>query len=179
MPRFVAELAKGFILTNRHIGMAMRLLEPLQVLHLIIEFLVLASRLWCLLLLLTLSLPTVLLMLLLSLQSLMSRLILLLLLLPSLLLLLLFSLFNELRLLKPMLASCNQVFHSLAGTLTVCINELWLLPGMFASFNQISHSLTGTSILLLSRFFKSSNNPEPSNSMMMLLASIHLSGLPK
>jgi hypothetical protein len=26
-------LAEGFVLTNSHIGMAMRLLEPLQVLH--------------------------------------------------------------------------------------------------------------------------------------------------
>jgi hypothetical protein len=44
--------------------MAMRLLEPLQVLHSIVECLVLASRLWCLLLLLLFSLPRILLLLL-------------------------------------------------------------------------------------------------------------------
>ena len=135
-------MVEGFVLANRHVGVAMRLLEPLQVLHSIVECLVLASRLWCLLLLLLLLLPSVLLMLLLLLQSLMSRLILLLLLLPSLLLLLLFSLFNELRLLKPMLASCNQVSHSLTGMLAVCINELWLLKQMLAYINQCSCLLT-------------------------------------
>ena len=62
--------------------------------------------------------------------------------------------FDELRLLKQMLPSCNQVSHSHTGTLAVCFNELWQLPGMFASFSQISHSLTGTSILLLCSFFK-------------------------
>ena len=33
VPRIVVELGEGFVLWNRHIGVAMRLLEPLQVLH--------------------------------------------------------------------------------------------------------------------------------------------------
>jgi hypothetical protein len=69
MPRLGAEFEEGFVLGNRNVGMAMRLLIPLQVLHSIVECLVLASRLWCLLLLLLLLLPSVLLLLLLSLLS--------------------------------------------------------------------------------------------------------------
>ena len=80
VPRFGAKLGEGFVLANRKVGMVMRLLVPLQVLHSIVKCLVLASRLWCLLLLLLLSLSRFLLSLLLSLQSLMSCLLLLLLL---------------------------------------------------------------------------------------------------
>jgi hypothetical protein len=40
-----AEFGKGSVLGNRHVGVAMRLLEPLQVLHSIVKCLVLASRL--------------------------------------------------------------------------------------------------------------------------------------
>ena len=69
MPHLGAEFEEGFVLGNRNVGMAMRLLIPLQVLHSIVECLVLASRLWCLLLLLLLSLPSVLLLLHLSLPS--------------------------------------------------------------------------------------------------------------
>jgi hypothetical protein len=58
VPRLGAELVEGFVLENRHVDMAMRLIEPLQVLHSFVECLFLASRLWCLLLLLLLLLPS-------------------------------------------------------------------------------------------------------------------------
>ena len=62
VPRSGAELGEGSVLGNGHVGMAMRLLEPLQVLDSIVECLDLASRLWCLPLLLILSLPSLLLL---------------------------------------------------------------------------------------------------------------------
>jgi hypothetical protein len=66
LPRLGTELGEGFVLGNRHVGMTMHLLVPRQVLHSITECLMFASRLWCLLLLLLLSLPSLLLLLLLS-----------------------------------------------------------------------------------------------------------------
>ena len=75
VPHLGAEFGEGLVHGNRHVDVAMRLLEQLQVLNSFVECLVLASWLWCLLLLLLLSLP--------------SELLLLLLLLPSVLLLLL------------------------------------------------------------------------------------------
>ena len=61
--------------------------------------------------------------------------------------------FNELWLLKQMLASCNQVNHPLTGTLAVFCNELWLLKQMPALCNQVIHSLTGTIAGTLAVFF--------------------------
>ncbi len=37
VPRFGAKLDEGSVLVNRHVGMAMRLLEPLHLLHSIVE----------------------------------------------------------------------------------------------------------------------------------------------
>ena len=44
-PRCGAELGEGFVLGYRHIGVAVRLLVPLQVFHSVVDYLVLASRL--------------------------------------------------------------------------------------------------------------------------------------
>ena len=110
---------------------------------------------------------------------------------------------NELSLLKHMLAYINQCSRSLTGF----FNELWLLKQMLASATkslirslvrslcalmnsgccQGCSPLSTKSLIrsLVRAFFssaahlRSSNDTEPSNSMMMLLASVHLSGLPK
>ncbi len=81
MPRLGTELGEGFVLGNRHVGTAMRLLVPLQVLHSIIECLMFALRLGACSSCFFFLLPSLLLLLLLSLPSLMLCLLLLILLL--------------------------------------------------------------------------------------------------
>ena len=122
LPRFLHVCL--FLLLNWpriNVGMAMHLLEPLQILHSIIECPVLASHLWCLLLLLLLPLLRFILSRLLLLQSPMSCLLLLLLLsLPRLLLLLL--------LLLQSLMSCLLLL-----LLLLLPRFLLLLPSFFLS----------------------------------------------